>query len=360
MVECDIEHTIKDTQIVLNDEKLIKSMECENNNPSKTDALTIMPRARHSIARRRWTLLAKALSNQGNNNNSNTIAMSDDQSILNSQRPISVCTTVRSEDLRASVRRFGSFDLWQQNCLSADCRDQLVGHSNDWMTYRLDVGSEKYCVNIHHINRPITATDLMGFNNTGNVCVWPSEEALAFHALDDLNSFTNKMVLELGGGMTCLAGLLVAKYGRAHSVHLTDGNPMSVENVRKTCRLNDIHHCYVKCSMLKWEQIHQSDEGHERFDYILSADCLFFDDARPALVDTMWAYLAETGVALVMAPHRGTTLDAFVGVAKAKGFRCDVVNRYNEAIWQRHLQLKASSANYDEDIHYPILIRLTK
>lgn len=360
MVEYDIDSTfdkLKDTKRVLNAEQLKNIMECDNNNPSQIN-VKAMPRAKHSIARKRWTLLAKALTNNGNNNSHSL--KSTEQTIIGSKLPISSCSPVRSEDLRASVRRFGSFDLWQQNYLSDDCRNLLVGHSNDWITYRLEVGSEEYCVNIHHINRPITATDLMGFNNTGNVCVWPSEEALAFHALTDIGSFTDKMVLELGGGMTCLAGLLVAKYGRSYGVHLTDGNGMSVENVRKTCRLNDIQNCYVKCSMLKWEQIYEVPEGHERFDYILSADCLFFDEARPALVDTMWAYLSDSGMAMVMAPRRGSTLDAFIDVARAKGFRCEVVERYNEDIWQRHLQLKASSGTYDEDIHYPILIKLTK
>lgn len=361
MVEYDIDSTfvkIKQTKSVPSpDHRKNIIMECDNNNPTQNHAKPML-RARHSIARKRWTLLAKALSNNGNNN-SNSMK-STEKPFTNTEQPIASCPAVRTEDLRASVRRFGSFDLWQQNNLSDDCRNLLVGHSNDWLTYRLDVDSAEYCVNIHHINRPITAADLMGFNNTGNVCVWPSEEALAYHAIADLGSFTDKMVLELGGGMTCLAGLLVAKYGRPYGIHLTDGNGMSVENVRKTCRLNDIHNCYVKCSVLKWEQSHEVRQEHERFDYILSADCLFFDEARPALVETMWAYLSDTGMALVMAPRRGTTLDAFVDVAKAKGFCCEVIERYNEAIWQRHLQLKASSGTYDEDIHYPILIQLTK
>lgn len=357
MLEFDID-SIQDNEHVISANQLKHIMKSDNNNTEQIDAKQV-PHAKHSIARRRWTLLAKALTNHGNNN-TNDCVVSPGQKSASIDHTQSYHPSVRTDDLRASVRRFGSFDLMQQVYLPADCREQLVGQTQDWVTYRLEVATEEYCVNIHHINRPITAADLMGFNNTGNVCVWPSEEALAFHTLTDLNSFDGKMVLELGGGMTCLAGLLVAKYGRPFGVHLTDGNRMSVENVRKTCRLNDIHNCYVKCSVLKWEQNRELIEGHERFDYILCADCLFFDEARPALVDTMWACLAETGTALVMAPRRGTTLDLFVGVATTKGFRCEVVERYNEAIWQRHLQLKASSPNYDEDIHYPILIKLNK
>lgn len=353
------------------------------------------PPAAGTIARKRWNILAKALTTHGNNNAtvhsalrssiasipsaSSSSSSSSSFSSSSSSSPLSPSSSTDSaellptaaadaDDMRASVRRFASFDLMQQDSLSTDCRDQLVGSCRDWSTYRLGStapGAEPYSVNIHHINRPITALDLMGFNNTGNICVWPSEEALAVHALARLDTFTNKMVLELGGGMTCLAGLLVAKYGRPYGVHLTDGNALSVENVRKTCRLNDVRDCYVKCSVLQWEQHAQAERllrcPGETFDYILSADCLFFDEARAALVDTMWACLAGGGTALVMAPRRGRTMADFVRVAEAKGFRCAVVVRYNEAIWRRHLELKAeAAATYDEDIHYPILIELTK
>lgn len=293
-----------------------------------------------SVARKRWKILARAIKRNGKN-------YLDD----NNEKMI-------EDEFFVSVRRFNSFDLVKQDQISSEDKENLLGHSENWYTYKLKVNTFEYMVNIHHINRPVTANDLMGFNYTGNVCVWPSEEALAFYCMSNVDSFNGKMVLELGGGMTCLAGLLIAKFSKPHGVHLTDGNALAVENVKRTCRLND-NNCYIKCSVLKWEQISLCRFETEKFDYILCADCLFFDEARSALVDAIWHFLSDSGVCFVMAPRRGQTFDLFLECAIRKRFVCNVFARYDERIWERHLELKKSSF-YDENIHYPILVQLTK
>lgn len=296
-----------------------------------------------SIARKRWKILARAIKKNGKN------CLDNDDSTEKSIE----------DEIFVSVRRFNTFDLVKQDQISSEDKENLIGHSKNWYTYKLTVNSFNYMVNIHHINRPVTATDLMGFNYTGNVCVWPSEEALAFYCMSNVDSFNGKMVLELGGGMTCLAGLLIAKYATPHGVHLTDGNALAVENVKRTCRLNDINNCYIKCSVLKWEQISLCQFETEKFDYILCADCLFFDEARSALVDAIWHFLADSGICYVMAPRRGQTFDLFVECAMRKSLVCNVLARYDERIWERHLELKKSNF-YEENIHYPILVQLTK
>lgn len=295
-----------------------------------------------NTAQKRWRILAKVL----RKDSEETVSSSSDEF---------------AEEQTASVRRFKSFDLLRQDSFEDHVSLKCLGKTENWYKYRMQLHNEsEYSVNIHHMERQLTANDLMGFNNTGNICVWPSEEALTALVLSDLAAYRGKWILELGGGFTSLAGLMLAKYAKPYAVHLTDGNEVSVENVKKTVCLNELS-CYTKCSVLKWQEASaraQAEQG--KFEFILCADCLFFDEARSALVDTIWYYLAPQGIALIMAPRRGRTLNVFRDECVARGFRVDLATRYNETIWQRHLQLKADSALYDEDLHYPLLLRLCK
>ncbi|XP_049538533.1 calmodulin-lysine N-methyltransferase [Anopheles darlingi] len=267
-------------------------------------------------ARRRWKLLAKALRHDSSE---------DDQ--------------------------FSKFNLIEAD-RAGDEKDDNV------YVYRL---YDRYRLKIRLIGpeRPWTATELIGFNNTGNICVWPSEEALAYYILSHLPLFDGTKVLELGGGMTCLAGLVLAKYGQPAFVHVTDGNELSVENVRKSLVLNKFN-CTIKSSVLKWDgRTVRELTGGEHYQFILSADCLFFDESRSQLIDTVWLLLAEEGVALITAPRRGNTLSLFLNECVARGFHYELLQCYNEAIWARHLELKLMDG-YDENTHYPLLVKMYK
>jgi calmodulin-lysine N-methyltransferase len=288
-------------------------------------------------ARRRWKILAQAIQ----------------------QSRKEMAEEVNNDVQQVSVRRFQGFELIKRENLQNHVKTQFLGSSDDWYSYKIFENSQDYSVNVHHINRPWTARDLIGFNNTGNICVWPSEEALACYVLKDLTAFRNSWILELGGGMTCLAGLMIAKYGEPFLIHLTDGNHLSVENVKRSIRLNDFD-CFAKSSVLKWEHSNKRLRAEEnKYDFILSADCLFFDESRNALIETILYYLSSNGVALIMAPKRGNTLNCFLKRVKEKGLEYQLEQTYNETIWCKHLDL-IKSKDYDEDIHYPLLVKLWK
>lgn len=108
------------------------------------------------------------------------------------------------------------------------------------------------------------------------------------------------------------------------------------------------------------ESIDESRRTEGLYDVILSADCLFFDEARLDLVETIYGWLAENGVALLMAPRRGTTFQKFAEAAAKRGFIARVTERYDPKVWSRHLELMENGQEYSPDLHYPILLELTK
>ncbi|XP_030759807.1 calmodulin-lysine N-methyltransferase [Sitophilus oryzae] len=283
-------------------------------------------------ARRRWAILAKALKSPSGSQPSSP---TDD----------------------VSVRRISSFMLLKTRELPAP-PSPLVSEllsKRAWFEYSLSVGQNAFSLNISHRTRTFSAEDLMGFNNTGNVCIWPSEETLSYYACSNLDIFKNRNVLELGGGMSCLAGLFVAKYASPKTVLVSDGNKTSVDNVRAILQCNEFS-CPTDCAILKWGE----PRGSRRlYDVIVSADCLFFDDARRDFVECLYEYLAPEGLGLVMAPQRGSTLDSFMIQSENRGLICRKIMRYDDVVWERRLEL-LDQCEYNDNIHYPVLVEVTK
>ncbi|XP_076629384.1 calmodulin-lysine N-methyltransferase [Colletes latitarsis] len=317
---------------------------------------------KRSTAQRRWRILAKALTG--------------------SQEPITA-----DRDDQVSVRRFTSFDLLVIDRLENAPDDPDYG----WHEYSAILENKPFSVQIRRIKKSFTANELIGFNNTGNVCVWPSEECLAYYLLKNREICRNRRVLELGGGMSCLAGVIAAKYCDPSGVTVTDGNVTSVDNVRCIVARNGMAD-FVQCRVVQWAkaatalrratQARAFGNPHPNglrvkswtgsgndvannvleslYDVILCADCLFFDEARSDLVETIYGCLANDGLALVMAPRRGSTFQKFAEAAVKRGFTARQIDRYDGKIWSRHLELLERSQEYCPDLHYPILLELTK
>ncbi|KAF5307935.1 hypothetical protein FQR65_LT06502 [Abscondita terminalis] len=297
--------------------------------------LTTNKNEKKKAARKRWAILAKALKSPTGSEPS-------------------------SPTDEFSVRRISSFMLLTTQLLenihlypTDHCITEQI-RKRTWYKYSMKIDDAEYFVNVGHRIRTFSAEDLMGFNNTGNICIWPSEETLTYYIGANLHIIDGKSVLELGGGMSCLAGLMCAKYGAAKQVTVTDGNKISVENVQISLYNNEFA-CPTACSILKWEECFVD----KKFDVIFCADCLFFDDARAHLIKCLWDVMSYDSLALVMAPRRGNTLEKFIMQAEEKGFMCKQILKYNNVVWEKHLDL-LDNCEYDENIHYPILIEVTK
>lgn len=176
----------------------------------------------NSNAKNRWKLLARAI-------------------LTNEKREMKVKEKLLPMSDVSQV--FSGFDLVSVEQL----RKKDNAEKNESFAIKLDSGNgNKFECNVN-IEKLWTMKDLIGFNNTGNVTFWTSEAALTYFVLDNLQMFNDSWVLELGGGMFCLSGLMLAKYSNAFAVHLSDGNQSSMNNVRNSIALNEMK-CFLKTS----------------------------------------------------------------------------------------------------------------
>lgn len=288
------------------------------------------------------------------------------------------------EITEASVRSFTSFELFKVTDIVEKelngCVCRQAGAGSIWKKYSyemvidgcatstnegtkgnstgdVDGKSEKVSAMICLLPPKTSLEDMMGFNNTGNVCVWPSEEVLAHYCLENQEQFRGKSVCELGGGMTCLAGLMLALTAVPTQVMLTDGNTMSVENVRHILRANAERLSGVEISseVLLWDEAFIHSE-HSRFDFVVCADCLFFVELHQILCLVIQKLLVPGGTALLLNPARSGTLDQFVRVAENL-FAVRKIEKYSELVWEKHCAALTSD-RYKSDLHYPVLLVL--
>ncbi|XP_066930287.1 calmodulin-lysine N-methyltransferase-like [Clytia hemisphaerica] len=283
-------------------------------------------------AKERWKFLAQALRKKNKNN-------------------------VTSSEY--SVRNFSGYDLYSVKPI------EVENSSEKWCSYKLNYGqTDDTEILVRLVGEQFTAEELRGFNNTGNVCIWPSEEVLSYYCYKHKQLFENKHIIELGCGMSALAGLQVAATLKTKEIVLSDGNEKGIDNLNIMLKSNHdtLVSKNVNSVLLKWDEgIYKNDclaHLHGQFDVIISADCLFFVNFHKALVTTIQFLLAPGGHCIFFAPQRSNTLNLFVEAA-GQIFDVEVEENYDTHIWGRYQYHMQNNKHFDKNLHYPILVKLS-
>ena len=267
-----------------------------------------------------------------------------------------------AEQNLASVRRFNRFGLLTVSMVPPPD----IAYSGQWLQYsyvpRNSTDAALTTASLVKLLRyeSVSLEAMIGFNNTGNVCVWPSEEVLAYYCLERRSMFQGAAVCEIGCGMTGLAGLMLACTRTPSYVLLTDGNDTSVENVKENVLANasQFGKTSVSAEVLLWSSTDIEDSHRERFDCVICADCLFFEEMHSKLALVIHTLLKPgSSKALLFAPRRGITLENFCKVAE-KYFEVEQIEGYDDTVWRIHQENTTENKLYSSDLHYPLLIVL--
>uniref|UniRef100_A0A914YTG6 Calmodulin-lysine N-methyltransferase n=1 Tax=Panagrolaimus superbus TaxID=310955 RepID=A0A914YTG6_9BILA len=227
---------------------------------------------------------------------------------------------VRSSDDDIVTSTFNTYGLHELEQIGQD----TIG---TWFKLRWKEKDEWPTVELRLIDKfRFDVMDLSGFNNTGNIRIWPAEECLAYYLLENRQLYEGKSVLEIGGGQSGLA-----------------------ENLETIITHNKLEE---KCHGVfhRWNEPLPESLSTKQFDLVIAADCYFDPDFHESFIDTLVSSLSPTGTALLFSPERGGTLRSFIEkLFQRNVFNVEQTANICEGITSKISAITASSSIEDFD-----------
>lgn len=104
--------------------------------------------------------------------------------------------------------------------------------------------------------------------------LWPSAPILALYLWEHRSELIGKYILELGSG-TALPGILAAKCGAHVTLSESALLPRSVNNLKRTCELNDLNSSQVAVIGITWGLFTSNVLQLKPLDLIIASDCFY-------------------------------------------------------------------------------------
>lgn len=229
-------------------------------------------------------------------------------------------------------------------------------------------------------------------DSTGAVCMWVSEEVMAYWILTSYDRLIpanrhTTTVLELGAGFG-IAGFALWQYhhmfkenrGQMLNVILSDGNKGVVDALQHNVNHFNEYNPGLKdhgesgritARQMLWQNETQYSDIVGAVDVALGADCLFFEDFHKDLITLLYKVLNRCvdSRAIMFAPRRGGSLERFLELLESQNqarisqgldaLVWTLEKRYDDKVWRKHEELQQSrSDSYRPDIHFPLKLEL--